>query len=159
MGTGKTPLWGGTTSSADYRVSSLISQGALEHSTKGTYGHPGNDPEKYRLLSGGHGQECLDFLDKHHIEYNINVVYPNGVRVGNVPSHKDSRKREGNTQSWFPPDWSSRTIQDAGEYVVNLKGNRNSKDGEKIRGVYKNVLVVVIQRNGKIHTIFPDSHQ
>lgn len=69
MGTGYNPLYGGNGGTSNgYRPSSLISAKALQHASKGTYGHPGNDPNEYRLLSGGHGQECVDFLDEHHIE-------------------------------------------------------------------------------------------
>ena len=121
MGTGYNPLYGRNGNTSGYRPSSLISTKALQHASKGTYGHPGNDPNEYRLLSGGHGQECLDFLEELHIEYNINHVYSNGVRIGNVPDHKDRRKRSGNNQSWFPKDWSAKTIQDAGEHVAGLK--------------------------------------
>ena len=160
MGTGYNPLYGGNGGTSNgYRPSSLISAKTLQHASKGDYTHPDNDPNRFRLSGGGHGQECIDFLEEHHIKYNINHVYPNGVRVGNVPRHKDRYKRTGNSQSWFPKDWSAKTIRDAGEHVASLKKNQNVGDGKTIWGMYKDVRVGVIKTNGKIGTIFPDSKQ
>lgn len=34
-----------------------------------------------------------DKLDKYGIEYNIVKTYPNGVRVGNIPKHKQKIKQ------------------------------------------------------------------
>lgn len=160
MGTGYNPSYGGNGSTSNgYRPSSLISPKTLEHASRGEYIHPENDPNRFRLYGGGHGQECIDFLEEHHIEYNINHVYPNGVRIGNVPRHKKPIKRIGNNQSWFPKNWDSKTIQEAGEYVASLKKNQNVSDGTTMWGMYKDVCVGVIKTNGKIGTIFPDSKQ
>jgi hypothetical protein len=46
-----------------------------------------------------------------------------------------------------------------GEHVANLRGNRHSKNGEAVYGIWKGVRVGVIRTNGKIATIFPDSKQ
>ena len=101
----------------------------------------------------------MNELDKYGIEYHIVKTYPNGVRVGYVPDHKDKKKRSGIGQAWFPKDWTSRDIRHAGEHVVGLKGNRKVKDGDTIWGMWKGVRIGVKRTNGKIATIFPDCHQ
>ncbi len=50
-------------------------------------------------------------------------------------------------------------IKHAGEHVANLKGNRHSKDGVAVFGMWKGVRVGVIRTHGKIGTIFPDAKQ
>lgn len=103
----------------------------------------------------------MNELDKYGIKYNIVKTYPNGVRVGNIPSHKQRMKRTGTGQSWFPSSWTSKDIKHAGEHVANLKGNRHihMNDGKPVYGMWKGVRVGVIRTNGKIATIFPDSKQ
>ena len=86
-------------------------------------------------------------------------TYPNGVRVGNVPSHKDPRKRSGIGQAWFPKSWGKKDIRKAGQHVAELKKNRRVPNGKPIFGVYKGVRVGVIRTNGKIATVFPDTDQ
>ena len=112
-----------------------------------------------RLASGGHGQTGLNELKKYGIAFNIIKTYPNGVRVGNVPDHKDKRKRTGMNQAWFPETWTSKDIRRAGEHVAGLKKNHHVHDGKAIWGVYKGVRVGVIRTHGKIATIFPDVDQ
>ena len=109
------------------------------------------------MKGGGHGQANIDFLNGNGIEYNIVMEYPNGVRVGNVPSHKVKGKRTGTNQSWFPKSWSEADIVSAGEYVGNLPANRNVPDGVTVFGEYNGVRVGVIRTDGKISTIFPDA--
>ena len=101
----------------------------------------------------------MNELDKYGIEYHVVKTYPNGVRVGYIPNHKEKRKQSGTGQAWFPKTWTSKDIKHAGEHVANLKSNRNTKDGVKMYGVWKGVRVVVIRTNGIIGTIFPDSNQ
>jgi hypothetical protein len=101
----------------------------------------------------------LHEIGHYGIEYHIVKTYPNGVRVGNVPNHRNPRKRKGTGQAWFPRNWTSRDIRHAGEHVANLRGNRHSKNGEAVYGIWKGVRVGVIRTNGKIATIFPDSKQ
>jgi len=60
------------------------------------------------MVNGGHGQSNIDYLIKNNIEFNIVDEYPNGVRVGNVPSHKNKFKQTGTGQAWFPSDWSNK---------------------------------------------------
>ena len=112
-----------------------------------------------KLKSGGHGQSCIDLMDKNGLKYKITKTYPNGVRVGYVEDHKDKSKRSGNNQSWFPKNWTQKDMVRAGEHVCKLKSNKHTKDGVPMYGVYKGVRVGVIRTNGHIATIFPDSNQ
>lgn len=112
-----------------------------------------------RLNNGGHSQKGMELLDKYGIKYNIIKTYPNGVRIGNIPNHMKKIKRTGIGQSWFPQSWSEKDIRRAGEHVAGLKSNRHASDGEIIYGTYKGVRIGVIKTNGKIATVFPDSHQ
>lgn len=136
-----------------------VSEYANVHSNEGTFTKPRKKGDKLRLKSGGHGQKGMDLLDKYHIKYNIEKTWSNGVRVGNIPSHKVKSKQTGMGQSWFPKSWTAKDISKAGEQVAGLKGNRHKPDGEIIYGNYKGVRVGVIKTNGKISTIFPDSDQ
>lgn len=81
------------------------------------------------------------------------------MRVGNVPEHKDKRKRTGASQVWPPESWSTQDIVKAGEHVASLKANQNAADGETMRGTYKGVRVGAIKTNGKVATVFPDEDQ
>jgi hypothetical protein len=155
-----------------------VSKKTLTHSTKGDFTkfiNP-NKPEKGggRFEKGGHSQrniETLEFLKekfknhpkynsfKKNFEYNIVKTYPNGVRVGNIPLHKEKDKRTGIGQSWFPKDWDDEKIQIAGTYVANLKKNKG-KTGF-LYGYYDNVKVcIIVEPDSKtIGTIFPDKIQ
>ena len=136
-----------------------VSDFALVHSSEGKYTKPSKSKDVLRLVSGGHSQEGMNQLDKYGIHYNIVKTYPNGVRVGNVPNHKDKQKTIGINQTWFPKNWTNRDIKYAGEYVISLKRNLNARDGEKMIGTYKGVKVIVIKTNDRVGTIFPDSNQ
>lgn len=124
-----------------------ISTKTLEHSSKGEFTKNSN-----RLISGGHGQENIDFMNENNIDYNIVKEYSNGVRVGNVPNHRDKKKKSGIQQSWFPKKWNRRKIKEAGQVVS--RGTK-LKDGIIKEGRYDNVNLGVIRTNGKIATIFP----
>ena len=115
--------------------------------------------EQVRLASGGFGQKNIELLEKYNIEYEISKIYENGVRIGNIPSHKNIKKQKGNNQTWFPSNWTSEKIKKAGEYVLNLKKNENVKDGQVITGIYDGVKVGVIKIKGIPSTIFPDKDQ
>jgi len=134
------------------------SQFSVVHSNEGAYTKPikGN---RIKLKSGGHGQAGMNELDKYGIRYKVEKTYPNGVRVGYVIDHTNKAKRESMGQSWFPKNWTSKDIKHAGEHVANLKGNRHSKDGVAVYGMWKGVRVGVIRTHGQIGTIFPDSKQ
>ena len=128
-----------------------VTQDRLQHSTLGEFNSNG------RLINGGHGQANIDYLDANGIPYNIVTEYPNGVRVGNIPNHKNKFKRTGTGQAWFPKNWTDTDIKNAGEYVVNLPANRNVSDGTWMFGEYNDVRVGVIKNNGEIGTIIPDN--
>ena len=126
-----------------------ISDSAIVHSSKGEY-------VNNRLKSGGHGQEALNYMSDHGITYNITKTYPNGVRIGNVPQHKNAIKRSGNNQSWFPKDWNRDKIKKAGQVVA--KGKKYA-DGRVKTAKTQDVYVGIIRTKGKIATIFPLTEQ
>ena len=136
-----------------------VSDFVLVHSDGGKYTKPSRKGDKLRLVSGGHGQTGMDQLDKYGIKYNVEKTYSNGVRVGNIPNHKNPNKRKSMGQTWFPKSWTTKDIRRAGEHVAGLKGNRHVPDGKAVYGVYKGVRVGVIRTNGKIATVFPDADQ
>ena len=141
-----------------------MSDFALVHSNEGAFTRSqvrikGKTVIILRLTNGGHGQKGMDLLDKYGIEYNIVKTYSNGVRIGNVPNHKDRNKRFGTGQTWFPKSWGERDIRHAGEHVAGLRKNRCVSDGTTIFGVYKGVRVGVKRTHGKIATVFPDVNQ
>jgi hypothetical protein len=136
-----------------------VSDFALVHANEGKYTKPSRKGDRLRLVSGGHGQKGMDQIDRYGIEYNIVKTYPNGVRVGNIPDHKDKSKQTGTGQSWFPRTWEEKDIRRAGEHVAGLRGNRHAEDGKIIFGTYKGVRVGVIRTKGKNATVFPDSNQ
>ncbi|MGR6439175.1 EndoU domain-containing protein [Proteus mirabilis] len=76
-----------------------------------------------RLSGGGHGQSAILELEARGILYNIEHTYPNGVRVGNIPSHASKAKRSGTAQSWFPENWSDADIKDAGQAIWRLSNS------------------------------------
>ena len=118
----------------------------------------GNFTLTNRLIGGGHGQGNIDYLSANGIGFNIVKEYSNGVRIGNVPEHKDRLKRDGTGQSWFPAEWTSETIRNAGVYVNNK--NKDVEDGVWVFATYEGVRVGIIKENGRIGTIVPDnSHQ
>lgn len=127
-----------------------INQKTMEHSTKGEFNTKG------RFVGGGHSQQNIDELERLGIDYNIVKTYVNGVRVGNVPSHKSPKKRTGSNQSWFPKHWNDGTIKRAGQVVARGK---KFKDGETKFGHYCEVNVGIKRTNGRITTIFPTSIQ
>lgn len=136
-----------------------VSDFALIHSNEGKYTKPLRKKDKIRLISGGHGQKGMEQLNKYGIKYNVVKTYSNGVRVGNIPTHKNKMKQQGTGQTWFPKSWTDKDIRRAGEHVSGLKGNRHVKDGQAVFGVYKGVRVGVIRTHGRIGTVFPDSDQ
>ncbi len=154
MGTGKSGRYLNTKGSGR-----SVSDYALVHSNEGTFTYTPKGHHISKLKSGGHGQAGMDILKKEGIKYNVVKTYSNGVRVGNVPGHKDPRKRSGTGQTWFPKSWTSKDIRRAGEHVAGLKKNRKVSDGKAIFGTYKGVRVGVIRSNGKIATVFPDTNQ
>lgn len=134
-----------------------VSNEALDHANIGDFTRNPKTGEISKMSGGGHGQDNIAFLEKNGIEYNIELTYPNGVRVGNVPGHKSKGKRTGTGQAWFPETWTKGDISKAGEYVANMPDHVNVADGVTIFGEYNGVRVGVIKTNGEIGTIFPDN--
>ena len=130
-----------------------INNSAIEHSSRGTF-TSGDKNHKPRLLSGGHGEENLQSLKKYGRDYNIVAKYPNGVRLGNIPSHKERQKRSGVWQVWFPKNWTRKTIRKAGEKTINSIPYK-LPDGYHMYGTYRKVKVGVIRTKGKVATIYP----
>jgi hypothetical protein len=154
MGTSKPGRYMNTKGSAR-----TMSQFSLVHSSEGKFTRPQRPTDPIKLMSGGHGQKGMHLLNKYGIAYNIEKIYPNGVRVGNIPLHSTRAKRTGINQSWFPTSWSEKTIKRAGEHVAQLHRNRNFPDGRIMYGTFKGVRVGVIKTNGQIGTVFPDKNQ
>lgn len=154
MGTGKSGRYLNTRGSAR-----SVSDFALVHSSEGTFTYTSEGHHVSKLKSGGHGQAGLDLLDRLGIQYHIVKTYKNGVRAGNIPSHKDANKRKDTGQLWFPKTWTNKDIRRAGEHVAGLKQNRHVPDGVTVYGVYKGVRVGIIRRHGKIATVFPAYNQ
>ena len=154
MGTGKSGRYLNTRGSGR-----TVSDFALVHSNEGTFTYSPKTGRISKLKSGGHGQAGMDLLDKQGMAYHVVKTYSNGVRIGNVPGHKDPKKRTGTGQAWFPKSWGEQDIRRAGEHVAGLKKNRRVADGHPVFGVYKGVRVGVIRTRGKIATVFPDIDQ
>lgn len=154
MGTGKSGRYLNTRGSGR-----TVSDFALVHSNEGTFTYSPKTGRISKLKSGGHGQAGMDLLDKQGIAYHVLKTYSNGVRIGNIPGHKDPKKRTGTGQAWFPKSWGEKEIRRAGEHVAGLKKNRRAADGQPVFGVYKGVRVGVIRTHGKIATVFPDIEQ
>ena len=92
-----------------------VSDFAIVHSDEGDFIRKqirvdGKPTIQLRLGNGGHGQKGMDLLDKYGIEYHIIKTYPNGVRIGYVPDHKQKSKRSGIGQAWFPKSWTKKTL-------------------------------------------------
>ena len=134
-----------------------IPKKAIQHSSLGEFTQ-GDRKHPPRLKSGGHGEENIRELKKRGIDYEITKEYPNGVRVGNVSTHKDKQKRAGEGQSWFPKEWTRDTIKKAGEKTIREEKEKK-KDGETSIGTYKKVKVGVKRTKGKVATIFPLNKQ
>jgi len=108
-------------------------------------------------------------LDEHGIQYNVVKEYKNGVRIGNVPSHKERIKKTGTKQSWFPKAWTAEDIEKAGDYVANLQApdqfhlepKKNNDDLVAIfkYANYRGVTVGVDTKRKAVTTIFPDETQ
>ena len=92
MGTSKPGRYMNTKGSAR-----TLSQFALVYSPEGKFTKPQKSDERLKLAGGGHSQKGMELLKKYGIAYNIVKIYPNGVRVGNVPDHRE--KRMGINQS------------------------------------------------------------
>lgn len=90
--------------------SSIVHHQALIHSFDGEYSRNPRTGVIQNIKSGGHGQSALDIMDRNGIAYNIVKTYPNGVRVGNIPSIKSKIKKTGTGMAWFPKNWSVKDM-------------------------------------------------
>ena len=134
-----------------------ISKKAIKHSSLGEF-TKGDKKHPSRLSAGGHGEENIRELKRRGIDYNITKQYPNGVRVGNIPTHKDKQKRNSNKHTWFPQNWTRGTIKKAGEKTI-LTSTNDKPNKHNIYGTYKSVKVIVKKIDGKVHTIYPHYKQ
>jgi len=127
---------------------------ALNHSIIGDYKQPSKDFPNGRLSGGGHTAAAMD---KRGLIYNIVRTDSNGVMFGNVPGHKETFKRIGEGQIWFPQNWTQYDIYSAGIYTAN----RGSViDALRKEAVYKSINIrVMSDSSGKIVSIFPNYNQ
>ncbi|ACI60324.1 EndoU domain-containing protein [Ureaplasma urealyticum] len=153
MGTSKSGRYLSTVGSG-----TKVSEFCFVHVNEGKFVNA-NDKNKIRLHTGGHGQANIELLKRLRIGYEINLIFENGVRVGNVENHKNNCKSKNNGQTWLPKSWTDKTILKAGEYVSKLKKNINAPDGKIVYGTYRNVRIGLIKRDNKIVSFFPDSKQ
>lgn len=128
-----------------------ISDTTLDHATVGEF-----TEKSKRLLSGGHGQEALVFMDKNGVQYNIEKVYKNGVRVGNIPNHKRKQMQEGLEHSWFPKFWNRNKIK---KVANKLARGHKLPDGKHKTETLYGVNVTMIRNDGKVATVFPNKVQ
>lgn len=136
-----------------FKKKERISKKALIHSSLGEF----KENKKTGVIyptKGGHGQENIKELEKQKIPYKIEASYPNGVRLGNMPTHKQTRRRQGNFHSWFPKNWNKKTIKKAGEKVINSIPYK-LPDNKTTFGIFKKVKIAIKRNNGKVTTVFP----
>ena len=68
-----------------------------------------------------------------------------------------TERQKGDNHSWFPKNWSDRTVIAASKYVLSLKKNKTAKEGQKLTGTYKGVSIIAwVWKNG-VSSIFPDA--
>lgn len=131
-----------------------VSDEAVAHSSIGEYNSAG------RIIGGCHSQAGMDELVRRGIEFAIVRAFTNGVRLGNIPGHKEKFKRAGEKQAWFPPDWDDDKIMEAGTAVAN--SDAPLQMGYYKVGEYEGVMVRVLfatDGSGKIISVCPDYNQ
>ncbi len=98
-------------------------------------------------------------MDAHGIPYEITTEYNNGVRVGNLPTHREAMFHDGNRHTWFPKSWNEAKIKAAGEHVASqYKGSKTA--GAHYSAMYDGVRVtVVFGSDGSVSTTFPSVNQ
>ena len=79
------------------------------------------------------------------------------MEASGLPPSKLKIKQNGNGQAWFPEDWDKEKILVAGTYVAN--NGAELEDGYHKTGVYDNVAVRVLFKDGNIETLCPDLDQ
>lgn len=127
-----------------------------------------NNPKKSlepgKMLGGGHGEANIVKLNQLKRSYKIEYVYENGVRIGSISQIADKFKKTTSNkiitgQSWFPVNWDTRKIYQAGKFVINNKFKEfiEIKDGLPVFDTFEGVRVGVMKTDGKPATIFPDN--
>ncbi len=152
-----------------------VSNERWEHSTLGNFSNlknpkkpPGGANGGKKLKGGGHSQTNIDELSHRNINYKIEKIHENGVRIGGVEGHEENIKKLGNIgQAWFPKNWSDDEVLKAGTYTVNKPAKRKIitndsgiNTGYEFFQKYNGVTVGVftdLQYN--VGTIFPDGAQ
>lgn len=142
-----------------------ISTKAIKHSNSGDFEEPKNSKtrlilppyQKYILTGGGHGQANIRKLKRKRIGYNITKIFPNGVRLGNVPTHERPYKRKGEKHAWFPKSWDALDIKNVAKKI--LAKEPFSREYKEIRKNYKGVTVMVYINDGEMRTICPKYDQ
>ncbi|HEK2152824.1 TPA: EndoU domain-containing protein, partial [Proteus mirabilis] len=148
-------------------TSSFINDDIINHSAKGDWKEASSMPPRDRktfpngrLSGGGHGQSAILELEARGILYNIEHTYPNGVRVGNIPSHASKAKRSGTAQSWFPENWSDADIKDAGQAIWRSSNSVRvdmPSGGVMVSGTHNGVFIRVVRDPKGGGSIFPDN--
>lgn len=129
-----------------------VSNEALTHSTIGEYSKIG------RIIGGCHTEAGIQELNRRGIEYNIVKTASNGVRLGNIPSHKEKFKRTGTGQAWFPAGWSEETVMQAGTVAAN--SNTPLLENHYKICEFMGVLVrVELDSSGNVVSVCPDYDQ
>lgn len=148
-----------TTSLKDLAEDGILTVGdaTLNHSVKGTYKAATKQYPNGRMVSGGHTQLAMEECATQGIEYTVTGTFSNGVRIGNVPSSQMKLKKTGSGQAWFPENWDEEKVLLAGTSVAN--DGTELIDGYHKTGVYDNVAVRVLFKDGNIETICPDLDQ
>ena len=134
-------------------VENLVEKEREEHIITGCF----KQSDKY--ISGGHGEENIEYMKAKNIPYEINIEYNNGVRVGNILKSTQSRFKSGNKHSWFPKEWTREKIIRATN-VVASKFEGIPKPRDSITGIYEGIrMTVIFGENGKVSTSYPNKEQ
>jgi hypothetical protein len=138
-------------------VQTALLKAAMNHTIIGEYKRASKDRPGGRLDSGGHTDAAMDEMKRRGIALNVTRTATNGVRFGNVPDHKESFKRSGEKQTWFPSSWTEHEIKSAGIYVAN-KGS--AIDNIRREATHRDIAVrVMLDGNGGVVSIFPSYDQ
>ncbi|MGI6594635.1 MAG: EndoU domain-containing protein [Christensenellales bacterium] len=142
-----------------------ISAKAIKHSNSGDFKRREDvrkkqdlpPHQKYILTGGGHGQANIRKLKRKKIGYNITRIFPNGVRLGNIPTHRHPYKRKGERQAWFPKSWNVLDIKNAAKKILSKEPF--SRKYKEIGKKYKGVNMMVYINDGEVRTICPKYDQ
>ena len=132
-----------------------VSKNEMKHISRGIFQYEGRKPTFY--IKGGHGNDSIEYMERHHFPFKVEDPLPNGVRMGWIDKHinKDGTIAK-NGHAWFPKFWSNWKIKKAGEKVANGKANRECLDHTPMRGEIDGVKVVAYKGRGRICGVCPD---